>query len=293
MLARCGGVATRSLLFRQGLARVTLDGEVRSGALVTVAPETYCRPWDADQIEIRERGALMSTGCGASLSHLSALRRWKLLDLAEQVHITVPAKRNPRGCDSIVTHRATRYPPVVRLNGLVTVDAATAVVTSWPLLAGPDQRGPAITAVRERLVTATDLGVTLERHQRLSGRQRLVDLAGLLADGCESELEIWGYREVFDHPGLRHAVRQKKISVAGVTYRLDHAYEDERVVVEMDGQAYHSTPEQRERDTRRDAALATRGWLTLRYSYRRLHNDVAGCRRDTLAVLANRRDRRR
>ncbi len=94
---------------------------------------------------------------------------------------------------------------------------------------------------------------------------------------------------MFDVPGLRHARPQKRLYVNGRRYRLDLAYEAERVVVEMDGSQYHSSEEQRERDRRRDAALATLDWLTLRFSHRRLHSDVAGCRQDTLATLAARR----
>jgi very-short-patch-repair endonuclease len=41
----------------------------------------------------------------------------------------------------------------------------------------------------------------------------------------------------------------------------------------------------------RDAALASIGWLTLRFSHDRLHDDRAGCVRDALAVLAARRRR--
>lgn len=75
----------------------------------------------------------------------------------------------------------------------------------------------------------------------MKGRAALTRLIDQLTAGCESELELWGYLEVFDAPGLR-----------------------------------------------RDAALASIGWLTLRYSHERLHRDVAGCRRDTLAALAAR-----
>ena len=89
-------------------------------------------------------------------------------------------------------------------------------------------------------------------------------------------------------PGLDHGVRQRRVTVNGRTYRLDLAYERERVAVEMDGHQWHSSREQRERDMRRDAALAAAGWLTLRFSHRRLHEDVAGCRRDLLAALAAR-----
>jgi very-short-patch-repair endonuclease len=57
----------------------------------------------------------------------------------------------------------------------------------------------------------------------------------------------------------------------------------------LDGYRFHSGRVQRERDMQRDAALAAAGWLTLRFSHARLHSDVEGCRRDTLAALAARR----
>jgi very-short-patch-repair endonuclease len=125
--------------------------------------------------------------------------------------------------------------------------------------------------------------------RRLAGHSQLVRLIDLLAAGCEGELELWGYSAVFDVAGLRGAVRQRTVVVNGNAYRLDMAYEAERVAVELDGRAYHSSPEQWERDTRRDLALATMGWQTVRLSHRRLTQEVDQVRRQVLAVLASRR----
>lgn len=289
MLARYGGVASRQMLSDLGLSRHQLDNEVKSGALVALLPRAYCRPWDLDEIAILERAALTSVGCPAALSHLSALRRWDLLESHSQpVHISVPANRYPRAHDGLRVHRVQRLPALVRQNRLLTVEAAAAVVTSWPLLAHADRRAPAIDAVRRRIVTPTELHDAARQQSRLPGRHDLIDLIGLLHAGCESVLEIWGHLGVFDVAGLRHGVRQRILRAHGSAYRLDLAYEQERVAVEMDGSRYHSSKEQRERDMRRDAALASIGWLTLRYSHQRLHSDVAGCRHDTLATLAAR-----
>lgn len=289
-LARYGRVASRAMLRRQGLARHTVDNEIRRGGLVRILPRTHCRPWDADDIGTRERAALTCVGAPAALSHLTALRRWQLLPRApESVHVTVPFGRNPRSTDALVVHRTRRFPPVVRLDRLVTVAAEAAIATSWPILDVRERRGPAIEAVRSRLVNPVGLRAAVERLPRLEGRRDLLHLVDLLEAGCESELEIWGYLGVFDVPGLRHATRQRVLRVRGETYRVDLAYDDERVAVELDGDRFHSTPAQRERDRRRDAALASIGWLTLRFSHARLHDDVAGCRRDTLATLARRR----
>jgi very-short-patch-repair endonuclease len=150
-----------------------------------------------------------------------------------------------------------------------------------------------ISATRSRLVTPAELRDSLAGHPRAPGRRELGVLIGRLAAGCESELELWGHLEVFDVAGLRHGVRQLPIRVGTSRYRLDLAYEQERVAVELDGRAYHASPAQWERDIRRDLALATVGWQTVRLSHRRLTTDVHGCRRDVLAVLAARRPGRR
>lgn len=290
LLRGCGGAASRQTLVRHGIATHTIDNEVRSGLLVTAATDVYCRPWDVDDIELRERATLLSLGRAAALSHLTGLRRWALpVPTCLPVHASVPATRAPRSREGLVVHRVARFPPVVRLNGLVTVTAAEAVVTSWPLLPVDEGRRTAIDATRRRIASPADLALARDRHPRLRGRTALRDLVGLLAQGCESELEIWGHLGVFDVAGLRHAVRQYPVVVGGQRFRLDLAYRDERVAVELDGRAFHFGAEQRERDMLRDALLASIGWLTLRFSHRRLHTDVDGCRRDTLAALAARR----
>jgi very-short-patch-repair endonuclease len=173
------------------------------------------------------------------------------------------------------------------------VEPAAAIVRSWPLLEPSERRSPAIEAVRRGLVGPDRLAEVCNRAVGMRGRNQLGRLIALLASGCESELEIWGLLSVFDVPGLGHGVRQRVVRAGRRTYRLDLAYEAERVAVEMDGERWHSDREQRESDRRRDAALAAAGWLTLRFSWQRLHFDVAGCRRDTLATLAERRAWRR
>jgi very-short-patch-repair endonuclease len=127
----------------------------------------------------------------------------------------------------------------------------------------------------------------------IRGRTQLQQLVTRLAGGCESELELWGYDYVFAVPGLDHAVRQRVVRAGQRTYRLDMAYEEECVAVELDGQAYHSSVEQWESDIARDLDLTTAGWQTIRLSHQRLVGDVDGCRRAVAAVLSARRRERR
>jgi very-short-patch-repair endonuclease len=61
------------------------------------------------------------------------------------------------------------------------------------------------------------------------------------------------------------------------------------LAVELDGAAYHGEPGQRERDIRRDAAVATFGIQTVRFSHPRIFGDPDGVRAEVLAILAVRR----
>ncbi len=60
------------------------------------------------------------------------------------------------------------------------------------------------------------------------------------------------------------------------------------MAVELDGAAFHGSRKQRERDLRRDTALAALGWVVLRFSYARLMSDPEGCRREIVAVVSAR-----
>jgi hypothetical protein len=121
-------------------------------------------------------------------------------------------------------------------------------------------------------------------------RRPLVELLDLVTSGCGSELEIWGVTRVLPGPPQvptwiqQHAVRLGN----GRRVRSDAACPTARVAVEPDGAALHGSRTARERDLRRDSALATLGWLVLRFSYERLMRDPEGCRREIVAVLLSR-----
>jgi very-short-patch-repair endonuclease len=65
-----------------------------------------------------------------------------------------------------------------------------------------------------------------------------------------------------------------------------------RVDVELDGAAFHGSRAAREKDLRRDSALAVLGWVVLRFSYARLVSDPEGCRQEIEAVVRLRLARR-
>lgn len=111
----------------------------------------------------------------------------------------------------------------------------------------------------------------------------------LVAHGCHRPLELWGALHVFAGPEMPELKRQYPVRVGGRSYYLDVYAPQERVDFELDGAAFHTGPVQRERDLRRDAAMASIGILVVRFSYSRLMSEPGEVRREVLTILAGRR----
>jgi very-short-patch-repair endonuclease len=230
---------------------------------------------------------------GGVVSHRSALALWELAPPGGPIHVTVDFTRSGRGTPGVVLHRSRELRDTIRrVEGLPVSCPERAVVDSWGWPAGLEQtelRAAAIEAVRRRLCLPRQLVDEVQRRPCLRGRSALLHLVGLLADGCRSELEIWGCLNVLRGPGMPAFTLQHPVAVNGQNFVLDAACEEVKLAVEMDGAAYHGSQAQRERDIRRDALVATIGWQTLRFGFRRMMSAIEGCQRDILAVYTERR----
>jgi very-short-patch-repair endonuclease len=276
----------------QRVDRGTVDAWVATGRLIRLQPGVYATPFAAR--DWRTRVAALAHTRGAVVSHSTALALWDLLPpAAGPVHLTVGCSRSARGSAGVLLHRAPDIGELTRrVSGVPVTCVERAVVDAWGSSRGPARpslRAAAISAVRRRLCSAGDIAVELARRPRLPGRVELAELVQLLADGCQSELEIWGCLQVLRAPGMPPFVQQRRITVAGERFALDAAYDDVLLAVEMDGAAWHGSRQQREDDIRRDALLATVGWQTLRFGYARMTRDAAGCRPDVRSTHAARR----
>jgi len=89
---------------------------------------------------------------------------------------------------------------------------------------------------------------------------------------------------VFRHRSLPRSVGQFLVPVGGRRLRLDRAWPEVKLAVELDGARFHTDPEARRRDLGRDAALASVGWVVLRFTYADVLRDPDGVRARVLAV---------
>jgi very-short-patch-repair endonuclease len=285
LVGQADWITGRDLL--AAVSRSTVSNWVAAGTLVRLEPGVFALPEAALNYRVRVAAALH--GREAVASHVTAHALWELIDHPPgPVHVTVHAARSGRGSDGVVVHRSPdAYAERRRVEGLPVSSVERAIVDSWGRpapLARAEIRAATITAVRRRLCSPRELRYELTRSSRLAGRAELSRLTGLLADGCQSELEIWGCLHVLRAPGMPRFMQQRRVAVGSETFVLDAACEESMLAVEMDGAAWHGSHAQREADIRRDSLLATVGWQTLRYSHSRLTRTPEACRRDIRAV---------
>lgn len=297
-VAASGGVISREAALAIAPRHVVADA-VSDGALVRMFPRVYAVPEDVERADVRRTGALLCIP-DAALSHVDALAVWNLPSEpvasagAGAIHLTCPGRRSDVDIEGLRVHRRLSFrpdpPSIVVRRGLRVVRIEQAIVESWPMLRPLGRRAPAIVAVREGRTTGARLLATLEQQARTSGAAEMRQLFRLLQLGIRSELEAWGHARVFCDPRLPRSRAQVPVKlVSGRTVYLDRLFDEEMVNVELDGAAYHGAPGQRERDLRRDSALAALGFVTVRLTHPRLHADPSAAIEELLLTLATRR----
>lgn len=267
-----------------------VDYAIRAGQLEAVHHGVYAaKPVDDRN---RRRAALVYCRGRAAISHTTALTVWLLHDIRddEPVHVTIPSTTKIRA-RGLVVHRRHGFAldgaHVRFLDGLPTTVLEQTLVDCWPILPPERRREPVIRAVTGRRTTPDRIRRVIE--PKLTDKATLTELLDLLAIGCHSPLEICGHQHVFTGLGMPPFRRQVPIRLPGRTVYLDLYADAEKVNIELDGDAVHTSPADRERDLRRDAALAALGILVVRYTHHRLTYDPEGVRREILAILAARR----
>jgi hypothetical protein len=168
-----------------------------------------------------------------------------------------------RRADTASGERDLSPQDLVQIDGICVTTAARTAMDLACRLPRPDALAALDGFARVHGITQADLGALLPRFR---GRRGVVKARGLipLMDGrAESSGESITRLAIIDG-GLPVPVPQHWITVHGVpTYRLDLAYPRLKIVVEYNGQKYHSEDSDREADESRWKWLRERGWIVI------------------------------
>jgi very-short-patch-repair endonuclease len=218
---------------------------------------------------LRDRAAQLAVTAGV-LAGPSAARRHGItlrdtttyLAVAPGYHHRLPGVRLLRG---EVPER-----DLTLLDGVLLTDRARTVFDCLRVLPEPDAVELLDRALQASWITPETLAARVHRFAGRHGAKRLARLSHLAGSGARSAAErvavallrargLAGWRanvEIHDEHGL--------IGIG------DIVFDAARLVVELDGQAYHATPDQFQRDRQRQNRLVTAGWTVLRFTWQDL-----------------------
>ena len=212
--------------------------------------------------------AVLACGRGAVLSHRSAGALWRLTSAEGDgvVHVSVMSSgtRRRRG---IQVHRTStlRRRDVTRVQGIPVTNVPRTLLDLATMLESATWERAFVEAQVRRLVHAQDMLDVLERHPRHAGAPLMRSVLATDPALTRSEAER-RLLKMLRAARLPNAVVNSR--VAG--YEVDFLWPAERLIVEVDGYAFHSTRTAFERDRLRDADLQARGYRVIRVTWRQL-----------------------
>lgn len=236
----------------------------------------------------RWMAAVLAYGPAAALSHRDAGALWQIRrDSRYLIDVTAPG-RSRHARPGIALHRPRLIEPdeCTTHDGIpVTTIARTlidlaAVVPLRQLTRAWDE------SARLGLFDIDDMHRVRARFKRRRGLRNidlLIAQSRPLPPRTNSDLELL-FLELIRAAGLPEPA--VNVWIAEVAAEVDFVWATRRVVVEVDGTAYHDTPNQRDEDHARDARLQLAGYKVRRFSDRRLTLDPHGVVNDVRELLA-------
>lgn len=213
--------------------------------------------------------AVLAGGPGAVLSHRSAATLWGIGGSGGGggVDVTVPGNRRSTG--AIEFHRTLLPADEVTVTNGIPV--TTVPRTIFDLAADTSARRVERTINEAEVLQLWDelsLDELLLRYPRRTGSRTVrAALDGRRAGATitRSELEE-RFLALIDGAGLP----RPEVNAFVDGFEVDFLWRDARLIVELDGRAFHHTAQAFERDRERDRILQAAGWRVIRLTWRQL-----------------------
>jgi Protein of unknown function (DUF559)/Transcriptional regulator, AbiEi antitoxin len=289
LAVRQHGVVARRQLVELGLGRGQIGHRLDAGRLQPVHHGVYAVGHRALSREGRWVAAVLAAGPNSALSRQSAAALWGIRDTA-RADADVVSERRVRRRRGIRPHRA-RLPSDERavVRGIPVTTVARTVLD---LAAVPSrsQLERAISAAEaRRLGDSRSLDSLLDRYP---GRRGVATIKAIIVrreigtNLTRSELEH-RFVAFLGSAELPRPQTNVSLEAAGLLLEVDCLWRAERLVVELDGYAFHGSAESYERDRARDRALSVAGWRVVRVTWRQLHDDPGRLATDLRRLAAS------
>lgn len=267
------GVVSRTQLVDLGATASWIDGRVRRRRLRPLHRGVYLvGPLKTPYT--RPMAALLAGGPGAAVGYRSAGALWGLTPVEPNnapVHVLVIGSDRGR-VPGLRPHRVEALPPdeVTELRGIrLTTPARTLL----------DLGGDSTARQLAQAVARAERRNLLERDalRRITARHPTRPGVGALRAVLDGEQETAFTRSMAEERFLRLVRRARlpkpEVNVVLEGLEVDFLWRRRRLVVEVDGFAFHSSRQAFERDRFRDATLTAAGFRVFRLTWRRLESE--------------------
>jgi very-short-patch-repair endonuclease len=271
------GVISRAQLLEIGWGGAAIDAALRGGRFAKVHHGVYRMAGTPRSNAQEIAAACLAAGPGAAASHRTAAMLLGVpLDRDDHVvEVSVARGHNPH-LRGVVLHRSRD----LTAEQTLVVDGLRCT-TPTRLLVDLGQVVPwwKVNRTLERLlaarrVTVPQVAAALAWHSK-RGRsgcgalRRTLDRRALGAESPDSALEA-RFAELCAQAEVPLGRFQFELTVGGRQRRIDFAYPEHRIAVEIDGYEWHSGRDQFTDDRVRDNALQLAGWRVLRFTWEQL-----------------------
>lgn len=276
------GLVTRAQLLRAGGGLGAVKHGVKTKRLRPIQRGVY-RVGPMASPREKEMAAVLACGAGASVSHRSAAALWCLLahpGESAPVDVTLADGRRCRR-PGVRAHRGPALEPgdVATVDGIPTTSPARTLLDLARAVGSRELEQAVARAEKARLASRAEVLSLIARHPKRGGyrslRALVQDSVSLAVTRSEAEERFLAL------------VRKARLPVPAVNvrvggYEVDFFWRSERLVVEVDGFAFHSSRSQFERDHQKDVDLSARGFQVVRVTWRQ----IVAAPEATLARLA-------
>jgi very-short-patch-repair endonuclease/predicted transcriptional regulator of viral defense system len=263
------GLVTRSQLLASGVKEAVIDRRVRNGRLRLVFRGVY-RVGPLMVSHARELAAVLVCGPHAVLSHRSAAALWQVLPASElRTPIDVILTQGDRGRrPGIRVHRVSLQQHDVTRVGTVPVTTVSRTLLDLATQLGRRELEQCLAhAERLQLIDCANL---LSVVLASAGRPGAPVLRALLQDEVGPALTRSEAEERFLALVRKAQLPAPETNVRVDDYEVDFFWRRERLVVEVDGYAFHSSERRFEGDRLRDGRLTAAGFTVVRVTWRQV-----------------------
>ena len=212
--------------------------------------------------------AVLALGGNAVLSHATAARAWELRPSEGAIHVTVPGDAGRRKRAGLRVHRSRTLTPrdTTTHRGIPITTPARTIIDLARTLTGRPLEHALDLADRRNLLDFADL----RTRPIPPSLQAVLSLYTAGATATRSEMEERFLKLCDDH-----GIPRPNVNTRIEGEEVDFVWRDAKLIVEVDGYAYHRSPSAFEHDRERDVHLVLAGWRVLRFTWAQITSRAA------------------